>query len=113
VAFSAGVSFAVSSATVFFRDIKHLIDILLQVWFYLTPVLYTYEQISQVDNGAIALALRINPAAPIVRCFQMCIYEGRFPDPGTAALALFCGAGTLFLGLALFARQEPRHILYL
>jgi ABC-type polysaccharide/polyol phosphate export permease len=113
VAFSVGVSLAISSLTVFFRDIKHLIDILLQVWFYLTPVLYTYESIGHLGNRWVTLALRINPAAPIVRCFQICLYEGRFPDPATTGAALLWAFGTLFLGYLLFLRDEPRHILYL
>jgi ABC-type polysaccharide/polyol phosphate export permease len=113
VCFSAGVSFAISSLTVFFRDIKHLVDIVLQVWFYLTPVIYTYDQIDHIGNRLISLALRINPATPIVRCFQLCLYDGRFPDPATAALAMLCGFGTLLFGLAIFLRDEPRHILYL
>jgi ABC-type polysaccharide/polyol phosphate export permease len=112
-AFAAGVSLLVSSLTVFFRDIKHLIDILLQVWFYLTPVIYTYESLGNLPNRWIATALRINPAAPIVRCFQICLYEGRFPDATTAAVALLFGFGTLLLGLLVFLRDEPRHILYL
>jgi ABC-type polysaccharide/polyol phosphate export permease len=111
--FAAGVCFLVSSLTVFFRDIKHLIDIFLQVWFYLTPVIYTYESLGNLRNRWILMALRINPVAPIVRCFQICLYEGRFPDASTVGLSLFFAFGTLLLGLFVFLRDEPRHILYL
>jgi ABC-type polysaccharide/polyol phosphate export permease len=111
--FSAGVSFAVSSLTVFFRDIKHLIDIFLQVWFYLTPIIYTYDQLSKIDNRWVKLGLKLNPATPIVRCFQLCIYEQQWPDFGTFVHASASAGVVLFLGLLLFARNEPRHIHYL
>ena len=111
--FTAGVSFAISSLTVFFRDVKHLIDIFLQIWFYLTPVIYTYESLSHLGSRWFALALKANPATPIVRCFQMSLYEGRFPDPRTVGVAAFFSLGSLVVGLSLFLRAEPRHIHYL
>jgi lipopolysaccharide transport system permease protein len=113
VAFAAGVSFFISSLTVFFRDVKHLIDIFLQIWFYLTPVIYTYASLERIGNRFILFGLRINPATPIVRCFQVCIYERHFPDAATVATAAIFAFGSLGIGLALFMRNEPRHIHYL
>jgi lipopolysaccharide transport system permease protein len=112
-AFSAGISFLVSSLTVFFRDMKHLIDIFLQIWFYLTPVIYTYDQLTHIGQPWVLLALRLNPATPIVRCFQQCLYEGRFPPASTIGLAAASATVVLVAGLTLFLRAEPRHIHYL
>jgi lipopolysaccharide transport system permease protein len=112
-AFSAGVALAISSLTVFFRDIKHLIDIFLQVWFYLTPVLYTYDSLAHIHNKLILLGLRLNPATPIVRCFQDCLYDGRFPPLSTIGLATLCSVVVLAIGMTLFMRAESRHIHYL
>jgi lipopolysaccharide transport system permease protein len=38
--FSVGLALLFSSLTVFYRDMRHLTDILLQIWFYVTPVIY-------------------------------------------------------------------------
>jgi ABC-type polysaccharide/polyol phosphate export permease len=111
--FTAGVSFAISSLTVFFRDVKHLIDIFLQIWFYLTPIIYPYESLARIDSPWVSIGLKANPATAIVRCFQVCIYEGRFPDAATVGLAAVVSFTALFFGLALFVRAEPRHIHYL
>jgi lipopolysaccharide transport system permease protein len=110
--FAAGLSLLFSSLTVFFRDIRHLIDILFQVWFYLTPILYPYERLAGLDSPALRALLALNPAAPIIRLFHSAVYEGRMPDAATVALATAIGAAMLGLGLGVFLRSEDRHIHY-
>jgi lipopolysaccharide transport system permease protein len=110
--FAAGLALLFSSLTVFFRDIRHLIDILFQVWFYLTPILYPYERLAGLDSPVLRTALALNPAAPIIRLFQSAVYEGRWPDAGTVAIATAVAASALALGLGVFLRSEDRHIHY-
>jgi ABC-type polysaccharide/polyol phosphate export systems, permease component len=71
--FAAGLAMILSIANVFFRDLAYLLTVILQFWFYLTPILYP---ISLVDNQSaewggllgtnITLAdiYRINPLEP-------------------------------------------------
>jgi lipopolysaccharide transport system permease protein len=109
-AFTVGLSLVFSSLMVFFRDIRHLIDILFQVWFYLTPVIYPQEYLDQLKNPWIRRALEFNPASPIIRCFQTPIYDGRFPDVATIGLALLCASASLAGGFWLFVSVQDRHI---
>jgi lipopolysaccharide transport system permease protein len=108
-AFTAGLALAFSSLTVFFRDMRHLIDILFQVWFYLTPVLYPVEFLERL-GGRESWLFTLNPATPIIRLFQQVIYEQRFPDAGTVALATFFALAAFSAGALLFHRAEPLHI---
>jgi ABC-type polysaccharide/polyol phosphate export permease len=110
--FAAGLSLFFSSVTVFFRDVRHLIDILFQIWFYLTPIIYPYDYLAKLPYPAIRSLLSLNPATPIVRWFQVVLYEGRVPDATTAALATGSALGALALGAAVFHRFEDRHIHY-
>jgi ABC-type polysaccharide/polyol phosphate export permease len=110
-AFTTGLALIFSSATVFFRDMRHLIDILFQVWFYVTPVLYPASFLERLPGGLGAL-LTLNPAAPIVRMFQAVIYEQRFPDPAMVALATAFSFVALAFGTMVFERTEPLHIHY-
>jgi ABC-type polysaccharide/polyol phosphate export permease len=112
VMFTTGLSLVFSSLTVFFRDVRHLIDILFQVWFYLTPVLYPASYLEHLPHPALRRLLELNPAAPIVRVFQQAIYEGRTPDGATLASAAACGTVALAAGLAAFLRLQDRHIHY-
>lgn len=110
IAFTAGLSLLFSSMTVFFRDVRHLIDILLQVWFYLTPVLYPYSYVERLPYEWVRTLFDINPATPIVRMFQLAIYEGSFPDARTAGMAALFAATSLAIGWSAFQRGQDRHI---
>jgi ABC-type polysaccharide/polyol phosphate export permease len=107
--FATGLALVFSSATVFFRDMRHLIDILFQVWFYLTPVLYPTSFLERLP-GRLSMLFKLNPAAPIVQLFQAAIFDRRFPDAGTVGLAAAFALATLLLGVYVFERTEPLHI---
>lgn len=110
--FAAGLSLLFSSLTVFFRDLRHLIDILFHVWFYVTPIIYPWDALQRLQSPALRVLLALNPATPIVRLFQDPVYAGRFPDAGTVAAATAVACGTLLLGFLVFTRLEDRHIHY-
>jgi ABC-type polysaccharide/polyol phosphate export permease len=112
VAFTIGLSLVFSSLTVFFRDVRHLIDILFQVWFYLTPVLYPVAFLENLPYPWLRSALRFNPATPIVRLFQVALYEGRFPPASTFTAAALVAAVALVGGWLAFERMQDRHIHY-
>jgi ABC-type polysaccharide/polyol phosphate export permease len=107
--FATGLALVFSSATVFFRDMRHLIDILFQVWFYLTPVLYPPSFLERLP-GRLSMLFKLNPAAPIVKLFQAAIFDRQFPDAGTVGLAAAFALATLLLGVYVFDRTEPLHI---
>jgi ABC-type polysaccharide/polyol phosphate export permease len=109
-AFTTGLALLASSLTVFFRDIRHLVEILFQVWFYLTPIIYPPALVESLPQRAFRALFAANPATPLVRCFQATLYEGRLPSAGTVAAAGACAAAALLVGLWAFARAEDRHV---
>jgi ABC-2 type transport system permease protein len=58
--FAAAVSIVMAAFTVYMRDMKHLMEVLLQLWFWTSPVVYSYE-------NSLAMAL-------IVLTFQRTFY---------------------------------------
>jgi ABC-type polysaccharide/polyol phosphate export permease len=108
--FSAGLALLFSSLTVFYRDMRHLVDLLIQVWFYLTPIAYPASYLDKLPYPGLRQLLAANPATPIVRCFQLPVYEGRLPDAATLGQAALAALLSLALGLAVFLRREPDHI---
>jgi ABC-type polysaccharide/polyol phosphate export permease len=109
-AFSAGLALLFSSLTVFYRDMRHLIDILIQVWFYLTPVLYPASYLEKLPYPSLRWVLAANPATPIVRCFQVPLYEGVAPSPSLLGSAALSAALVLAIGALVFTRREAEHI---
>ncbi|MHB0857725.1 MAG: ABC transporter permease [Anaerolineae bacterium] len=90
VAFTVGVALILSTLNVFYRDTGVIIDVVMQAWFFLTPVFYPIDLIpeSSVWLG-IALPLRrlvyiLNPMASIIASYRSILYgftDGSPPAP--------------------------------
>jgi lipopolysaccharide transport system permease protein len=79
----------VSALAVFFRDVVHLIGILMLFWFFLTPVFYALDTVS--IPGLARVVRWVNPMASIVEFYREILYGntvsvGMIPTPGLPAL---------------------------
>jgi lipopolysaccharide transport system permease protein len=87
--FLIGVVLFLSALAVFFRDIVHLIGILLLFWFFLTPVFYS---LNAVSTPMVARVIRwLNPMASIIDFYRDILYGnavpiGKVPTPAIPAL---------------------------
>ena len=108
--FSTGLALLFSSLTVFYRDMRHLVDILIQVWFYVTPVIYPISYLEKLPYPALRTILAANPATPLIRCFQVSLYEGRFPEAALMGAATLSTAIVFAAGFLVFTFRESEHI---
>jgi ABC-type polysaccharide/polyol phosphate export permease len=99
--FVAGVALAVSSASVLFRDLRDIVTNLMQLGFFLTPVLYLVDD---VPSRALRLLLRLNPMTPFVSSYQSIFFFGAAPAALDVVLMLFYAALSLFAGFVVFDR---------
>lgn len=111
-AFGLGLGLMLSVANVYFRDTAQFVGILLQVWFYLTPVIYSIDYVAQADVDVLGVPaeslLRLNPMTHYVTAFRDVFYDFRFPSVGQLLLLGVVAAGSLALGYAVFQRFEGR-----
>jgi ABC-2 type transport system permease protein len=70
---ASGLSILFSALNVKLRDMRHLIEVAIQLWFYLTPIVYPYERLATHLHGLTWLYL-LNPVTPIVLTFQRVLY---------------------------------------
>lgn len=75
LALIAGLAFFVASVTVFFRDLEHIVDVLLNLVFYSTPIIYSAEK---VPDGYRWVTL-LNPVAPLAEGWRRILLDGRWP----------------------------------
>jgi lipopolysaccharide transport system permease protein len=86
--FLVGMAFFLSALAVFLRDTVHLIGIVVQFWFFLTPVFYSLDIIGE----PLARVIRwVNPMASLVDFYRDVLYGsrvvvGEVPTPGLPAL---------------------------
>ncbi len=66
--FALGIAFLLSTMFVRFRDIGHIWDVIMQAWFYATPIIYPLTQLIDVGWLSVAkLVLMLNPIAQIIQ----------------------------------------------
>lgn len=103
VCLSLGFAWAAAALQVFFRDVAQALNIGLQAWFYLTPIVYPLNLVPESLRPWLAL----NPLATVVQAFRT-VLLGSPPPTASAALGLAGMAlATLGLGWALFRRLRP------
>lgn len=68
--FALAVAFLLSTLYVKFRDIGHIWDVVMQIWFYITPIIYPLSQIISMSGFGMVVAklmLIVNPMAQIIQ----------------------------------------------
>jgi lipopolysaccharide transport system permease protein len=115
-AFAVGVGLLLAIANVYFRDTQHFVAILLQMWFYLTPILYPVSYVADQEERLRAeghdlpiLALfKLNPMEQFVAAFRALLYDNRFPAGSDLLWCAITAVVTLTAGLLVFGRYEGR-----
>lgn len=113
--FAAGLALMLSVANVYFRDTQYFMSIIMQIWFYLTPVIYPInlvedqsENIGGLFGTSITLVdvYQINPLQRFVDVFRQMLYDNRWPDGNDFLACVLWAAVSLTLGLLIFRRNE-------
>ena len=74
IASSLGIFF--SAINVYFRDTSHMVDVGINLWFWLTPIVYSYERTvsPMLHAHGLAWLYLMNPVTPVVLTFQRVLY---------------------------------------
>lgn len=74
--FTAALAIVMSAITVYLRDVRHLMEVLLQLWFYMTPIVYSYTNsiAPRLAARGITMIYFLNPLSLIVVTFQRVFY---------------------------------------
>jgi ABC-type polysaccharide/polyol phosphate export permease len=111
VALVAGLSLAVACATVVFRDVEHLVSTVLLPWFFLTPILYTVDNLPGAAGDYEQLAnvlFYVNFMAPPIDAIRDPLFFGELPRPVDVIYLVVAAAVALALGAWLFSRVDDR-----
>lgn len=102
IALGIGLGITLGVLNVFFRDTGQFFSIVLQFWFWLTPIVYSAAILPESIRGPL---LAWNPMAPLVDASQTIFVGAKWPEwhalwmPAAVALAL------CLLGVHLFSRH--------
>ncbi len=107
--FIEGVVLALSSLNVFFRDVGHVIDPVLQITFYATPILYPSSLVPEQYRTF----LQLNPIVHFAGAFRSSLYDFTVITAGEWGIMLLCCAVSLTVGLVIYKRSEDRFLYYI
>ena len=108
ILFATGCGFFCAAANVFFRDVSHIIQIVLSAWFYFSPVIYSLDFVPARYH----LLFRLNPMLYILNGFRLAIYYGQLPTLQSAIASVGCGVGALWAGYYVFRRNQDIFVFY-
>ena len=99
-----GIAFIVSSVTVYFRDLQHLIGVALQLLFYGTPIVYSIDSIPE----NFAWILNLNPMTYIINAYRDIFYNQVFPDIKGLLIILVVSIVICIVGYMIFNKLQKR-----
>ncbi len=88
--FTASVAIVMSAVTVYLRDMEHFMAIILQLWFFMSPVVYSYENsiAAPLHRHGLAWLYFMNPITLIMLTFQRVFYVATTVHSTTSAAVL-------------------------
>jgi lipopolysaccharide transport system permease protein len=98
ILFAMGLGMVIGVLNVFFRDVGQLFSIIMQFWFWLTPVVYPLSSLPAWVQKLVML----NPMTPVIGAYQAILVHDAWPQWRTLAPVLALGVLLCVLGLWLF-----------
>jgi homopolymeric O-antigen transport system permease protein len=105
-----GLSNFFSCLNVYFKDIEHIMSIILLAWFFLSPIMYPLELVREktMDMGPWVFNLYIlNPMASIVTCYRYVFLGIPLPVGPYFYISLLLSPLIMIAGTIFFLKKEP------
>lgn len=104
VMLTSGLALIVATANVYYRDVKHLVEVGLQVLFWATPIVYDLNDVP----ARLRPLILWSPMSPFISALHDMFYRQAWPGPAIWAAAATWSVVVFFGGLMMFLRFEDR-----
>lgn len=101
IAFSVGLGIILGVLNVFFRDVGQFMGILLQFWFWFTPIVYPLTVLPE----SVQPLIDANPMAPLIAAYQGVFVYGQWPDWSTLLMPLMIAIALCVFAMRLFRKR--------
>jgi homopolymeric O-antigen transport system permease protein len=99
-AFALGLGIFLGTLNVFFRDVSQFVGVLLQFWFWLTPIVYAVGVIPATVQRLVAL----NPLYGPIRAYQQIVLQAEWPGWSAVTLPAVAAFVALVAGFVAFQK---------
>ncbi len=106
--FTLGATFFFAAANVYYRDVAHILQVLLNVLFYVTPIIYSIDFIPARHRWL----LKLNPLQYMLNGFRLSIYYGLLPAAASILACFVCAFASLAIGYWIFQKHQDEFVFY-
>ena len=100
--FTLGLSFFFAAANLIYRDIQYLLNMIILLWMYGTPIFYPADLVPSKYR----FLIQLNPIAVIINAYRQTILGNGAPSYSSLLIALILSLITLIIGLSYFKSRE-------
>jgi ABC-type polysaccharide/polyol phosphate export permease len=104
VALTIGIGMLLAMANLFYRDVRQIFGVVIQLWMFISTVVVPVPQ----DGSLLAQVISVNPMVPIIGAYRDCIIHGRLPDSAHFLYAVLVAVIALTGGWMCFRRASFR-----
>jgi len=99
-----GMAFILSAITVYIRDVEYLMNVIMMLMFYLSPIVYSPDMI---PDKFLPL-FKLNPMFHIISYYREILYYKQIPNIGGIILLFVISIVILIVGYSIFRKLEKR-----
>jgi ABC-type polysaccharide/polyol phosphate export permease len=99
----AGLGIAAAGLNVLYRDVEHLVAMVLRFGFWLTPIFYPIDYVPEEWRGV----ARLNPMAGLLESYRAVLLHDELPGAGELAYLALVAIALLAAGVLVFRRLDP------
>ncbi len=108
IIFTLGATFLFAAANVYYRDVAHIVQVLLSAWFYFTPIIYALDFIP----ANMRWFFKLNPIIYVLNGFRLAVYYGTLPRWQSIVASFVCAFAALYIGYSVFRRHQDDFVFY-
>lgn len=102
VLFTVGMGLILSSANLFFRDVKYIVEVILMFGIFFVPVFFDANMFGKWETLVL-----LNPMGSLLEAINQTVVLHLAPDLGWLLYAGVMSVGMFYLGMAVFQKNEP------
>jgi len=106
--FTLGATFFFAAANVYYRDVAHILQVVLSAWFYFTPIIFPLDMLPAQYQWL----FKLNPIIYVINGFRLSVYYGMLPRAQSIIASFVCAFISLFLRYRLFRKYQNSFVFY-
>lgn len=100
--FTYALSLLLSALNLFYRDVQYVLNLVILLWMYLTPVIYPIELIPERYRWI----FQLNPMAVLINAYRQVILSGHMPNLNSLMIAMGVSVGLFIISYRIFKKLE-------